>query len=213
MTGVGTHKHNVKGRNTGSRKIRRTKIDGQFAARLIRMLEAPAYRVLSLSARRVIDRIEIELAKHGGADNGKLPVTFDDFARYGIERHAIAPAMREAVALGFIEITEHGRAGNADWRKPNVFRLTCRHTDYAGPTNDWENIETDERAFAIAQVARRATTSPPKTFSQCGKKPILGVGNPHRKRPNHSGETHTTGHSGETHTTSIFSGGERRRAA
>src|SRR5262249_26631794 len=35
---------------------------------------------------------------------------------YGIDRHAIGPAIRELVALGFVEITEHGRAGNADWR-------------------------------------------------------------------------------------------------
>jgi hypothetical protein len=37
--------------------------------------------------------------------------------------------------------------------------------------------------------------------SQCRKTPNLGEGNPHRKRPFHSGETHTTGHSGETPTT------------
>ena len=30
-----------------------------------------------------LDRVEIELADHGGVDNGKLPVTFDDFVRYG----------------------------------------------------------------------------------------------------------------------------------
>ena len=46
-------------------------IPGQFAGRLIEMLEAPAYRVLSLSARRVLDRVEIELGHHGGNDNGQ----------------------------------------------------------------------------------------------------------------------------------------------
>jgi hypothetical protein len=43
------------------------------------MLESAAYCELSLSARRVLDRIEIELAKHGGVENGRLPVTYDDF--------------------------------------------------------------------------------------------------------------------------------------
>src|SRR5215207_7363883 len=94
---------------------RRTKIGGQFAPRLIEMLEAPAYRVLSLSSRRVLDRIEIEMGHHGGTDNGRLPVTFDDFRRYGIDRHCIAPAIREAIALKFIEITQEGRAGNAEF--------------------------------------------------------------------------------------------------
>jgi hypothetical protein len=54
---------------------RRNKISGQFAARLIEMLESPAYRTLSRSALLVISRIEIELAYHGGNDNGQLPVT------------------------------------------------------------------------------------------------------------------------------------------
>jgi hypothetical protein len=48
-----------------------------WAARPIEMLESPAYRALSLSAHRALSRIEIELAHHGGKDNGKLPVTFD----------------------------------------------------------------------------------------------------------------------------------------
>jgi hypothetical protein len=81
---------------------RRTKISGQFAARLIEMLESPAFRVLSHSALRVLHRLEIELAHHGGLDNGNLPVTYDDFEEYGIDRHAIAPAIRETVALGFV---------------------------------------------------------------------------------------------------------------
>ena len=57
---------------------------------------------------------------------GRLPVTYEDFERYGIDRHSIAPAIREAVALGFLEVTERGRAGNAEWRRPNYFRLTYK---------------------------------------------------------------------------------------
>ena len=143
----------------------------------IRMLRSPAWCALSLSGRRVLDRIEIELAHHGGADNGKLPVTYDDFERYGIYRHAVGPAVREAIALGFIEITEHGRAGNADWRKPNVFRLTYRNTKYE-PTNEWEKIKTSEEAEVIARAARAAL--PRKTKSQWRKTPNLSGGNRHR---------------------------------
>ena len=116
MTMLGSRKINKKGRSTGQLKTnRRTKIHGQFAPRTIEMLESPAFRVLSLSARRILDRVEIELAHHGGQDNGKLPVTFDDFARYGINRQQIAPAIRECEALGFLQITERGRAGNAEF--------------------------------------------------------------------------------------------------
>ena len=50
------------------------------------MLELPSYRVLSLSGHRVLARINIEHAHHGGKENGELPVTFLDFEKYGIER-------------------------------------------------------------------------------------------------------------------------------
>src|SRR5215510_266157 len=106
---------------------RRNSISGQFSARPIEMLESPAYRELSQSAHRIISRIEIELAHHGGNDNGKLPVTYEDFIEYGVHRHSIAPAIREAVALGFIEVTKRGRGGNAESREPSLYRLTYAH--------------------------------------------------------------------------------------
>jgi hypothetical protein len=142
-------------------------IPGAFAARLIEMLEAPAYRVLSQSAHRVISRIEIELHHHGGKDNGRLPVTFEDFEKYGIDRASIAPAIREAEALGFIEITERGRAGNAEWRKPNRFRLTYKPANglLGHGTDEWRRFKTIEHARAAAQVARNP---PSKTKSRCG---------------------------------------------
>jgi hypothetical protein len=43
------------GRSRAGRS-RRTRIDGQFAAREIKMLESPVFSVLSLSARRALDR-------------------------------------------------------------------------------------------------------------------------------------------------------------
>lgn len=133
---------------------RRNRISEQFVARVVTMLEAPAYRVLSLSARRVLDRIDIELAHHAGHDNGKLPVTYGDFQRYGIDRHAIGPALREIEALGFVQITERGRAGNAEYRSPNKFRLTYRSTEQP-KTDDWRKIKTIEDANALAAAARK----------------------------------------------------------
>jgi hypothetical protein len=126
---------------------RRTAIGGQFA--------------------RTIEMLRLELADHGGTDNGKLPVTYQDFVQYGIERHAIAPALREVVVLGFIEITERGRAGNAEFRRPSLYRLTYRHTRSL-PTDEWRRIKEDE-AEVIARASRAASTS--KTESQCGKTP------------------------------------------
>jgi hypothetical protein len=40
---------------------------------------------------------------HGGAENGRLPVTFGDFERYGMDHQSVAPAQREVQALGFAD--------------------------------------------------------------------------------------------------------------
>lgn len=158
------------------KRVRRTTIGAQFSPRRIDMLESAAYRTLSLAAHRVIDRISIELMHHGGADNGRLPVTYDDFEKYGIHRHSIAAAIREAAALGFIEIMEQGRAGNAKWRRPHLYRLTFARSDKDRNegTHEWKNIG-EEDAPLIAATARKIRQ--PKTKSQWRKMPNLGGGN------------------------------------
>jgi hypothetical protein len=81
----------------GRRKAR--KIEGQYIAHRLAMIESPAYRVLSFHARRCLDRIEIEHLRHGGKENGRLPVTYDQFIEYGVmSRRFIGPALRELVA-------------------------------------------------------------------------------------------------------------------
>ena len=136
---------------------RRNSISGQFAARLIEMLESPAYRVLSQSGHMVLARIEIELASHGGNDNGRLPVTTENFVQYGMHRTSVAPALREAEALGFIRITERGHGGNAEYRSPNRFYLTyalARDSRSHPPTHEWRRNKTLQEANEIARTAR-----------------------------------------------------------
>ena len=141
---------------------RSNQISGQWSPRLIEMLESPAYRALSRSGHMVISRIEIELAHHGGNDNGRLPVTTEDFVEYGMHRTSVAPAIREVEALGFIRITERGRGGNAEHRSPNLFFLTFAHGRDSGkhpPTHDWRRAKTLEEAEQIARAARAAKNS------------------------------------------------------
>ena len=166
----------------------RNKIDGPFAPRLIKMLKSPAYRVLSRSAHRVLARIEIELYQHGGDDNGNLKLTYDHLVEYGIDRDAIAPAIRELEGLGFIEVTERGRGGAGSWHEPNRFRLTYRPVGNARPTHEWQHIETTEQAAANARAARKASASKNRTpvgenrSFQSGKlrleRPATSPGNP-----------------------------------
>ena len=93
-------------------------------------------------------------------------MTYDDLARFGIHRHAISAAMRECEALGFIEVTERGRAGNAEFRSPNKFRITYRHMPNGPATDEWQRIQTIEEAEALARSARKL--SPKKQNSSAG---------------------------------------------
>jgi hypothetical protein len=136
------------------------RIGEQFANQPLRMLESPAWRVLSRAARQFINRLEIEMCKHGGR-NKDLPLTYEDLVEYGITRDQIPPAMREAQALGFAVCTQKGSGGNAEWRKPNLWRLTYLHNhrgdrDDPGnfPTHEWEQIKTVDEAEAIQCQAR-----------------------------------------------------------
>jgi hypothetical protein len=135
---------------------RRNRIAGQWAPRLVELLDSPAWRVMSLSAHRVVDRIDIELRHHGGTENGNLIVTFDQFQQYGIHRHSIAPALREVEALGIVAVTQRGRGGNREYRLPHRFRLTYQPTDHAEPTHEWRRLSTMAEAEAVAQMARMA---------------------------------------------------------
>ncbi len=189
-------RHNAKGRSTG-RAIpgrKHFKLVGQFAPRAIDMLRSPAMRVLSLSARRLLDRLEIEHADHGGSENGRLPVTYADLVAFGLDRHAVSPAIRECVALGFVEVTEQGRAGNADSRMPSKFRITYRPTAEAGPTNEWMRVGMTPKHWRLPKqlgpknktpVGENATfrwgkPTPKSSPSRWGK-PTLQArwGNPH----------------------------------
>jgi hypothetical protein len=157
--------------------MKRSKINGQFAPRTIEMLRSPAMQVLSLTGRRILDRLEIELSSHGGRDNGGLPVTHDDLVEFGIDRHAIGPALREIEVLGFVEI-KRGRAGNAEFRRPNLFRLTYRPTKGGCETDEWRQIQTVEQAEKIAARARGATA---KNQWRRGRRKHFPVGETHTK--------------------------------
>jgi hypothetical protein len=121
------------------------------------MLEA-VMSVASRSAHQVLMRIEIENAHHGGADNGRLPITYQDFRKFGVHIRMIAPAIRELQALGVIEVTERGCGGNAEFRRPSLYRSTYRHAkgEAGDGTHEWRRVKTIEEAGAIAKAARDA---------------------------------------------------------
>jgi hypothetical protein len=204
-----------------SRRHKRTSIGGQFAPRLIEMLRSPAYRALSLSGHRVIARIEVELASHGGTMNGRLPVTYGDFQRYGVDRQSIASAIREVVELGFVEVTERGRPSESDFgRHPNMFRLTYRHGERMDdePTHEWKRHTDVKLALFAARAARGAKDQravirsknkvKPKSFAGGGKTSLTGGENHPVTGRSPGGKSHPTVIGGETHPTIDISGRE-----
>jgi hypothetical protein len=186
---------------------RRNRIAEQFAPRTISMLKSPAFCVLSLSARRVLDRLEIEFASHGGRDNGQLPLTYTQLEAYGLHKDAIAPAIRECVALGFVEVTQRGRASStAEYRHPSKYRLTYRPTEDGVMSDEWRRIKSEEEAETRARTARQ---SPPKKTKRHPRKPganlppeTMGKGRPNLTPGNHGYKA-----TPETMGTSIFSRG------
>jgi hypothetical protein len=134
--------------------VRRNQITGKYAAQPTALLKSAPFRVLNNAERKMFTRIEIEYSDHYGRDNGKLPVTFDQFEEYGIRRQLIAPSRRALVALGIVTF-EQGHAAKEDGdRRPNLFGLTHRPVGDAEPANDWTRIGDIEEAERVASTAR-----------------------------------------------------------
>lgn len=125
------------------------------------MMESYAFGALSLGGHRILACLEVELAHHAGTDNGNLISTYSNFTHFGVDREAVAPSLREVVALGFLEIMKQGRGGNAEHREATRYRLTYKHTDRENPTDEWRHIakECKDRATGLKAAKAIATNA------------------------------------------------------
>ena len=155
--------------------VRRNQITGKYAAQPIALLKSAPFRVLNNAERKMFTRIEIEYSDHYGRDNGKLPVTFDQFEEYGIRRQLIARSRRALVALGIVTF-EQGHAAKEDGdRSPNLFGLTHRPVGDAEPANDWSRIGDDmAEAERVASTARNTLDDGGSRRRRSGQ-PVLRV--------------------------------------
>jgi hypothetical protein len=172
------------------------------------MQRSYAWRVLSRAAHQCLSRIEIELADHGGKDIDELPVTFNDFEEYGVNRHAIGPALAELRSLGFIDITERGLAARAaEYRRSNKFRLLTRPWETKGSTRPrWNRFESLAEAEADAAQARRSAKKEKSASAETTPKPVR---KPHPGEEKASAETAPLANVGNR-TTIYISGGRGR---
>jgi hypothetical protein len=147
-------------KNTSDGKtIRRKTLSSCWSARPLELVESYALRVLSRAAHLALLRVEIELRRRGGHDNGDLIITKEQFIAFGIHKDGVATALRELKALGIIAVKK-GRGGNAEYREPNRFGLNYMAGIIDGslimPTNTWKRFKTIEQAEQTADAARGA---------------------------------------------------------
>jgi hypothetical protein len=136
--------------------------------------KSPAYRAASLTARRILDCMEIEYMRCHGQNNGELVMTGAMVRAAGINHRLIPAGMREVQALLLCMKTQQGRAGNAAWRRPNKFNITYLPTfkfngskyDTIPATDEWRQI-TEDDAQMIAKGARRQGSN----SAAAGRKP------------------------------------------
>ena len=140
------------------RRLQRNTLTAAWVAHSRDLRESVAWACLPDNARRVLDRLELEHMRHGGAENGSLPCTYADFEKAGIRRASVALAIRQCVALGFVEVTTPGYRAAGGFKQPSLYRLT--HVMGCGkspdPTHNWQRIKTFEDARAALDKAARA---------------------------------------------------------
>jgi len=94
-------------------------------------------------------------AQVGGTEAG------NNWIGYVMRRTSIPAAIRQCVALGFLEVTQAGRPAISDFRRPSLYRLTylAGRDRSPEPTHEWRAIGTNEAASAAVAKAAQAPRS------------------------------------------------------
>ncbi|NQV99640.1 MAG: hypothetical protein HQ483_08070 [Rhodospirillales bacterium] len=110
------------------------------------LLISPAWRGLSVNARKLLDRLHIEHMNHAGTENGRLIVTHDQFINYGLTASKVKPAIVECEFMGLLRFVRGGRWAGSN--QPSTYRLTYLPTahNFTRSTDEWRNVSDDEIA-------------------------------------------------------------------
>jgi hypothetical protein len=157
----------------------------QFIRHTRALLESAAWAALSLAARRILDRLEVEHMAHGGKQNGRLKVSFTQLAAHlGVRRrNTVATALRELEAVHLVEISRSGYREAIKGRETNAYRLTYLRAHTGGAGHEWRQHDPKpgddsleafhkarENALKLTAEARR------EVFSKSNLKKFLGTG-------------------------------------
>lgn len=163
---------NATGRSTG-RQVhfgarKKWKLEGAFAPLPLYLLQSPAYRALTISARRVLDFLMVEHLTHGGAENGALFAPYAQLEAFGVRKDSILEALHMLETFGLIERTFYGgRQGG----RPNATRYGLGWIplmDEAEPRERFRKITVEQVGGYLADLKvlrAQKRSSPPKRES------------------------------------------------
>jgi hypothetical protein len=145
--------------------------EGPYVVHRRKMLESDAYKSLGKTEMKILARLEIELMRHRGTNNGRIICTYDDFAKYGIRRPSIPIGLRQLRRVGLLVVTQRGRRDAL--RNPHHYRLPYLATyDDAGniiaPTDEWKKYRSN---------TTKKTKQNGRSAQKSGNENVPGTGN------------------------------------
>lgn len=130
-----------------------------FICKTLELISSDAWHFLSIHCGRLLNFLEIEHLKHGGAENGSLVAPYSQLEVFGIGRRFISKAIAEAEFRKLVEVKRGGLKGRA-MTDLNRFRLTYCWTkfqvdgywDWQLPTDDWKTYKEPNRQIISAPL-------------------------------------------------------------
>lgn len=125
------------------------------------VLSSSLWAALSISSRRVLDALMVELMSNAGRENGNLAVTYLQLEAFGVTKADIRKALLELQICCFVRLTHQGLrvAGGGD---PSRYALTWFDTHIRTPnaamrTDAWRDvlIHLNEQGITSVRDVRR----------------------------------------------------------
>lgn len=147
------------GRN-GEKKTNWLADGGGFVPHRLNLIMSPSWRSAPKTLRKILERIEIEHMCHGGAENGQLRVSYNQFVEFGISKRTIQPSLLLGVRLGLVKVGSLETDPSRNIRPDNIYSLT--YVPLKGrknPTDEWKSVTEAHAASLLRQFQQSEKTS------------------------------------------------------
>lgn len=117
------------------------------------MLGSITMRALGVHARRILDFLMHEHARHAGQENGNLAAPYKQLEAWGVTAADVRKGFAELIATGFVEVTYRGlRVAGAG--APSRYRLTWFPTRDGPPSHTWIAVIKRINVQGVGNVAQ-----------------------------------------------------------